>query len=285
METRTQESKLTELVKTFALSVVTSWPAMQIQYVGDKLFAGIDVGAGGDMTFYADDTDGETTVDPNIGINSSGAATTDGIIDLSTPHADVDTFGELKNHINGMADWRCFLIGVLPDGLTDDKFDTLAEASSHTIRSANGLTLYADEAASVKDQGFSISNQKFVSRPANGRISNRSGWVTDKLCVNTLSFLHVNLTVSGASNIELYPVDDINDTSQLMWENVTVSATVEGHGTTDPVSPFIIAPIGRRLLIFFDNAAAVTAADVHAIGMTRHITGGRVEGGNYTGMG
>lgn len=271
--------------KTFALGTVTNWPAMQLQYVGSALFAEITVASPGEMTFYADDVDGSTTVDPDIGIDGSGDAATNGIIDLSSPHSLVNTFRELENHINSQADWRCFLIGVRPDQSTDDKLDTLAATS---CRTDNGLTLYVDEAETGElDVGFSVSNQKFTSRPSGGWSTKQSGWVNDELCENMLNFLHVNITNAGAGNIEIYAVDDIGKatTQILLWDNAYATNTAEEHGATEPAAIFIKAPVGHRLLVWFDvTSAAHSAADVHAICTTKHQLGGTVPGANYTGM-
>lgn len=271
--------------KTFAIGTVTNWPAMQLQYVGSALFAEITVEADGDMLFYADDVDGSTTVDPDIGVNSSGDATTDGLIDLGTPHATLNTFRELEGHINAQANWRCFLIGVKPEDSTDDKLDTLSATS---CRSDNGLTLFVDEAKSGNlDVGFAVSNQKFSSRPSGGWSTHEAGWETDVLCENMLNFLHVNISNAGAGNIEIYTIDDIGKatTSTLIWDNAYAADTAEEHGATEPAAVFIKAPVGHRLLVWFDiTSAAHAAADVHAICTTKHQLGGRVPGANYTGM-
>lgn len=294
MENRSAESLLTKRTKVFAVGAVTAFPGVQIQYVGPKLFAGIDVAAAGNMTFYADDTDGETTVDPDIGFST--VPTTDGIIDLSAPAAAVATFGQLCDHINSMANWRCFLIGVSRDGDTDNKLDTLAEADSHTVRSSSGLTLFVDQegggagtgsAETLRNLGFAITNNKFTSRPKGGFSTNRVGWTTDELCDNVLTFLHVNITNSGDGNIEIYACDDLNfvQAPKLVWDNIYVTATAEEHGGTNPLAPFVAAPTGQRLLIYFDvTSAAASACDVHAIGSTQHKTGGRVPDANYTGI-
>ncbi len=289
-----EASDLTKRTKLFSNGTVTTFPGIQIQYVGPKLFAGISVVAAGNMAFYADDTDGETTVDPDIGYTT--VATTAGLIDLSSPAAAVDTFGELYDHINSMANWRCFLVGVAPNGDTDNKFDTLAIASSHTVRSANGLTLYVDEAGggagtdsaeTLLNFGFAVTNNKFQSRPSGGRKTNRVGWTTDELCENILNYLSVNITNVGSGNIEVYACDDLasTKTNVKIWENAYTTATAEEHGATPVAEAFIKAPVGQRLLIYFDVTSAVaTACDVRATCTTRHITGGQVPGANYTGI-
>jgi len=264
------------ITKVFNLSGVTAFPALQIQYIGPYKYAKLAVASGGDMTITADDTDGATT--------------TYATIDLSTPGTNADTFGELKDLINSYDYLRCFLIGVKNDQGTDDKLDTLTATS---ITGANGLTVYCDEAkTSNTDQGFAITNQKFLFRPVmTGEfdpLKKYAGWVTDKGCINTLDYLGITITNTSDGVTEIYTCDDrpgVNTVTEL-WEDGYTTATAEAHGGTSPdtpVSPFIASKEGQRLLIWFDAAAAITAGVINAVGSTIHQAGGLVVGGNYTG--
>lgn len=279
------EAEITKKRKKFTITNVTKFPAMQIQYVGPFLFATVQVAAGGDMKFFADDVNGTTTVDPDIGWTSEKTAL--GIIDLSTPDASMNTFGELERHINSMANWRCYLIGVPRDLGTDDKLDTLSAAS---CRTDNGITLFVDEAKSGNlDVGFAITNQKFSFRPSLGWQTRHKGVITDELCFNTLEMLKVNLTNLGSGNIEIYSIDDIGEAVSaapvLIWDNAYATATEEKHGDTVPVEEFISSLKGQRLLIYFDvTSATITACDVEAVGNTKHVRGSQVHGANYTGI-
>ena len=266
--------------KAFATAGVTTWPAMQIQYIGTSAFGGVAIASGGDMTLTADDVDGITTVHSTAGIDGAGAKVTTGVIDLSTPHASVDTFGELNDYINALPDFRSFLIGVLPSQLTNNKLAALSACAT----GYNGPTLFADAAVVALDQGFAFTNDKFLYRPKQSGVARDSGRTTNELCTNGLQFLHVNLTAVGDSNIEIYAIDDDLKTEVLLWDNATATAVAEEHGATAPETGFIQAPEGKKLLVYFDNAAANSAADVHAIGFTRHRLGGNVPGANYTGI-
>ena len=265
-----------ERTKVFALSDVTKFPLLQIQYIGSALFSTVAIDAGtGDFTIAADDIDGETT----------------NILTIDTDNAAFNTMGEVVDRINqGHADLRAFLIGVPRDLASDDKFDTLAATS---IRTINGLTLFADEAAVPLDQGLAITNNKFVYRPSGGWNTKTSGWTTDENVVNMINYMTINITAVGDSNIEVYACDDINkvDAGTLLWDNVTVTATEETHGAISSTTlveqisdPFIVGLQGQRLLIFFDNAAAASAANIRIIGTTRHLTGGVTPAANYTGI-
>lgn len=293
MEHRFVEGEYTRLTKIFALTDVTKFPALQVQYIGSAAYAGFAVAAGGDITLFADDTDGETTVDPLAG-HASGAATTDGVIDLSTPNAAVDTYGELCDVINTFTNWRCFMIGVHADWLTDNTLDTLAVGSSHTCRSANGLTIYLDEEAAIDATfaaaGFSISNQKFTSRPSGGWSTVNVGWEKDweGVIENTLNYASLNVAMTGGPTFKIYACNDRDNTETLMYDTgvITTATARELGASLTPATPFIKAPLGMRLLIALNpgDTEAPTAATITAIGTTKHMTGGIVTGANYTGM-
>lgn len=259
-----------ERTKIFNLSDVTKYPLLQVQYIGTALFSTVAIDAStGDFTIAADDIDGETT----------------DILTIDVSDAAFNTMGEVLDEINAQEDLRAFLIGCPRDLSSVDKFDTLAAAS---IRTTNGLTLFADEAKSgLLDQGFAITNQKFINRPSTGWNGKLVGMTTDDLCINTLNYISILLTVVGDGNMEVYACDDINkvEAGVLLWDDVYVTVVAEEHGNVlTPAEPFISAPVGNRLLIFFDNAAANSAATITAIGTTKHLTGARVPDANYTGI-
>ena len=126
-------------------------------------------------------------------------------------------------------------------------------------------------------------NNRFLYLRRQSGVGRYSGWTTDELCTNGLTFLHVDLT-GGTGNIEIYSCDDDAKTETLLWDNATADGVAEEHGGTDPADIFVQAIEGQRLLVYFDNASAITAVDVHAIGFTRHRLGGIVPGANYTGI-
>ena len=266
-------------MKSVAIAAVTSYPAMQIQYCGPYAYAKVAVADSGDMTLSGDDTDGTTSLHA---------------IDLSTPGITVDTFGELKDVINGYGDFRCKLLGVLASESTDNMFQTLSAAHLKTGATAaimaNGLTLYMDQ-ATLLDTGFCITNHKFTSQPSGSGETSLNGMVTDELCINSLHYLYFDVaTQVNNGSIKVYSCDDTNgvNTETLLWTNAYTAGTAEEHGTTSPVTPdsvFLRGIMGHRLCIKFDavDTAQSSTLDCRAIGYTRHMTGGQVEGGNYTG--
>lgn len=279
-------AEATKRSKKFTLSAVTAWPAIQIQYVGPLDFATVEIEAGGNMLFLADNINGETTVDPDIGYSGAGAKDATGVIDLSTPHASMNTFGELERHINSMANWRCFLIGVGRDGATDNKLDTRAAVS---VRTDNGVTFFADEAATPLDQGFAVTNQRFTFRPSKGRETRDRGFVKDANCINAIQYMDFNLTAIGDINIEIYSIDDndpdtVSGAGTLIWEFPLVTATATLFGDAIPSDDFIKGFVGQRLLVFFDCAAANTSGTAEVICSTKHLEGGLVPPANFTGI-
>lgn len=240
--------------------------AMQIQYVGPKLYSTITVAAGGDITIYADDTDGATT--------SYFTA------DLSTPAAARDTFGELAAEINADPYLRCFLIGEIPSASTDNR---LAAVTNGNIATANGLTLLGDPAVSGYIVGFAVTNEKFTSRPTGGHATKSVGWVKNDNCVNSLCYLNFTLTTVGDGTYQVYSVDGTT-VNTLIPATAFSTATLKEVGVSPtPDTVYVAAARGERLVVTMDGAAAITAGNVYAIGKTKHLFGQVVPASNYTG--
>lgn len=285
-------AEATKLQKLVAVSVLTSYPALQLQYIGPKAYASVAVSAAGDMTFYADDVNGTTTVDPDIGIDGSGAATATGVVDLSTPHASMNTFGELAAHINKQANWRCFLIGVLNSESTDNTLATLSTAQLKTGAAAgvaaNGLTLYLDQAV-LLDTGFAITNDGFISQPATGWAGKSVGRSFNSNIQNELNYLYFSIaTQANNGSIRIYSCDDAGLVDTAIWSNAYAAGTAEEHGAnTTPVDVFLKAQTGHRLCIKFDavDTAGSGALDARATGHSKHLFGdpSKLRGANYTG--
>lgn len=267
--------------KAAAFSAVTAFPALQIQAIGPLGFYKITVAAGGDITLGGDNVDGTTTLYT---------------IDLSTPAAGIDTFGELKDSINGSTGghFRCYPLGVLPSESTDN---TLAALSATHLKGSaaagvaeNGLTLYIDQAV-LLDVGFAITNDKFTSQPINGSDGFLVGFEQNAVgnvrnIVNELLYINVNLTQTNAGSTKVYSVDDrpgVNSAT-LLYSNAYVSATAEEHPSSSGAYSFVALP-GQRLCVKFDAVdTAATACDVRATGLTWSIDGKAINhGANYTG--
>jgi hypothetical protein len=294
-----QVGKLNEVTKVISMASVAVFPAIQIQYCGPKTFASVAVAAGGDMTFKADDTDGLTTVDPNIGC-ASGAQTALGIIDLSTPNAIIDTMGELVNWINqyGAGNWRAFLIGMLPSQKTDNTLVTLTESNGLAVTGDNGLTLYFDPATTFANGftgiGYSITNEKFTCRPRGGWQTHQVGWSRNKKpgsnpaleVVNSFCYAEHTTAATNAGNLTCYAVDEISNAETLLYTGALfTTATAQAIGATPtPDTYYVSAPPGQRLVVWYDLVDTLMTAHVSScIGKTKHRFGGEVPSANYTG--
>lgn len=261
--------------KQITFSAVTAFVGLKIQAIGSLAYYKVAVAAGGDMTLSGDDVDGTTSLFA---------------IDLSTPAAGVDTFGELKDYINGTcgAHFRCDLVGVLGSESTDNTLATLSAAhlkTGATVTVQNeGLELYLDQAV-LLDLGFSISNQRFWMQPNEGYDSALVGRTTDFNVENELEYINVNLTQTNAGTWKIYECDDTPgvNSSTLRYSNAYVSATAEEHPSSTGAYNFSVSR-GKRMCVKFDAVdTAATACDVRARGKTTHLTGGQVFGGNYAG--
>lgn len=117
--------------------------AMLIKYIGTAAASAttdVAVAAGGDMTFRVAGV-ASTTVNSGA---VCGAVV--GTLDLSTPAATCDTFGEVVDVINATSDWRAVLVGALRSDSPDNTITTFAVASAMR---ADGLPLYFDSAVSL----------------------------------------------------------------------------------------------------------------------------------------
>lgn len=134
----------------------TSCPVMDIQYVGSEASCTVEVAAGGDMTIKIGDL-GSEAGDANIGAS--------GVIDLSTPAAGFDTFGELADYLNSKKDYNCML-HAHPDDSTDNTINTLSATQAKYPNKASCLL----DGAVAKHHIYSIS-QRLFPPPKSGLVS------------------------------------------------------------------------------------------------------------------
>lgn len=244
----------------------TAPPAIQIQYIGSKLYCKAAV-ASGIITIKADDTDGATTTYATIDATAASG----------------DTFGELCDLINAYADLRAFAIGEINTATSNTR---LADLSATSIRTTNGLTLESAESVSGYIVGFAITNEKFTSRPTGGFSTKYVGWTTNANCINSLNYLNFSLTTTGNGTYQVYSVSGSGAgdvVSTMIPATAFTSATTTTIAGAVPSTPYISANVGERLVVTFDGAAAITAGNVYAVGQTKNIVGDVVPSGNYTG--
>lgn len=103
----------------------------------------VAVAAGGDMTLSTGAGADTTT----------GSPTLNGVFDLSTPAAAVDTMGELVNLVNTTgSNWKMVLIGCLASDLTDNTIDTLSTTDAAV---PGGVVLFRDAVVASATSVFS----------------------------------------------------------------------------------------------------------------------------------
>ena len=110
--------------------------AMRIWYTGATVPCALTVAAGGDLS---------STIGGSADANFTSSGAASGTIDLSTPAAAYDTYGELARFINSLDDYHCILVDVLPTDSTDNTLLAMS-ATSVPVR---GLNLYKDTSVAL----------------------------------------------------------------------------------------------------------------------------------------
>lgn len=119
-----------------------------VVYKGTSACGDVAVAAGGDITFQKG-TCGAEAVDTNVECDSSIAAVgaRSGVFDLSTPHANCDTWGEVADLINADGSgWLFVPIGVERGDSTDNTAITLVEIDATTKK---GVCLLRDSTVAL----------------------------------------------------------------------------------------------------------------------------------------
>ena len=266
MQDKFLEGELSKIQKIISQSGVAAVPLATIQYIGEEAAGTVAVAANGDFTLA----------------DSSGTILT---IDVS----DVlyDTMGELKAAVNASGVFR-MILHCLPSASSNDTFATLTTAS---CRTDNGLTLYADMTTGIV-AGFSISNEKFFSRPSGGFSAQQIGRTYDKSgkwnseCENVLNYLAITITAIGNGFVRYYSVDMETKVETLIKSDAFTSATQLEVGATLPLTPYVKANVGEALVVTMDRTTPgndMTALVTQCLCSTKDMVGGHVEGANYTG--
>lgn len=108
----------------------------------------VAIAAGGDMTLRI-----AGAVDATTGCDNAGTCPSAGVFDLSTPHASVDTMGELVNKINTTgSNWVAVLTGCLASDLTDNTITTISATETNGPK---GVALTRDGAVASATSIFS----------------------------------------------------------------------------------------------------------------------------------
>ncbi len=212
-------------------------PCAIIKYVGTT--AGkpdVAVAAGGDMTLRIAGVADSTTGSPSL----------NGVFDLSTPAAAVDTMGELVNLVNTTgSNWRMVLVGCLASDFTDNAIDTLsvidaagpggvvlfrdAVVASATSTFSAQVALYPEDKAtdirfhlSGSPVGATTGSTKVAANPLNNYVTyvqNVREKITSTGTIGLFEILGVRRTYDSLGKV--------NETVRTIWSETGAATTVE----------------------------------------------------------
>lgn len=179
----------------------TSTPCVLVKYVGSTVGKPtVEVAAGGDLTFKIATVADATTGSPNL----------DGIFDLSTPAAAVDTYGEFVQLVNSTgSNWRAVLVGCLAADLTNNTLDTL---SATDAAAPGGVALY-------KEATIASATSVFSAQVA---------LLPDDAATNIRFFLSGSPVgaPSGSSKVNPNPFDKFQTYVQSIREKITSTGVI-----------------------------------------------------------
>lgn len=233
----------------------------------------VEVAAGGDVTFKIAGSADTTTGSPNL----------DGVFDLSTPAAAVDTWGEFVNLVNTTgSNWVAVLVSCLATDLTDNTAFTL---SATDASSPKGVALIRDESVASATSIFSAQEallwpggdtdiRYFLS---GGPIGSPGGAtkVNPNPFANFQTFVqHIREKITSSGTVALNEVigvtrtydsvGKVSETTRLIWGATGANSTVEG------VYNFHAGPLvgakGEMILVRQRTATDLTAVQIAGSG-------------------
>ena len=208
--------------------------------------ATFEIQAAGNWVFTTDGTTPDTSV----------VAST-GIIDLSTPAAGYDTWGEVAAVINASGNWGCRLLAVLPEDSTDNTSETQAEVDLSTAaRKKSGWFVYGDSSVSFETavciSGFQPTGVAGV-------------FEDDDNCINWVNYVSAVANFdSGTCAIKIYSANQTSSTL-LYTSSAMTTDTVINCGTNGDIG-FIPSKYGERLVVKIDASADLDSYTLSVIG-------------------
>lgn len=251
------------------VSAVSTEPKILVRYTGTGSLGGtVTVSAGGDITF-SQGAVGASVADATVECDSSIAASgsRSGIFDLSTPHANCDTLGEVVDLINNQGtNWLAVIVNGLRSDATDNVFITLSETAANGI---DGVGLLDDGTVSL------FTTQAFLPTAAT-KLPFYTTCPTQRTCrvlkenpfagLTTVVYaMTAKNTTAGAATHQLHCVQKVH---KLAGGSETVTSYAKASGATtvedtwQPQPQFGQAcPVGQlavaRTVMTSSNTAAV----------------------------
>lgn len=250
-----------------------------VKYVGPEACGDVAVAAGGDITFQ-DGACGAEAVDTAVECDASIAAIGSrvGVFDLSTPHANCNTWGEVADILNASGSWVFIPIGVERDDVTDNVAITLSEIDA---TGRKGIALLRDTTISL--------NFTTPLLPA-GCETDASCWGTEtnptsstrgfklnpdpfKNSIYRLIDYATTATTNGASTITVDCTKNTftgtsyawNETKRTIWSSAGGATTAE----FTKVFPFLECGPGEKMIVRNSCTTTFTAATAAAAGYVR----------------
>jgi len=245
-------------------SITTQEAALVLKYVGTTT-AGIptvQVSAGGDLQLEIAGVADATT----------GSPTLNGVFDLSTPAAAVDTVGELVNLINTTgSNWRAVLTSGLTGDATDNTFFTRSEIEVPTA----GVRLFRDVDVSL----FSsvailppLADQEFAFwSTGTGQVNTR---VNKNAFANYQCFLqYASEKITSSGTVGAFTVNAVKNeysatgvltqTRRILWTPTGAATTVASN---TPVGLTFVSAPGEFFVVRQATGTALTVTEVFGVG-------------------
>lgn len=253
-----------------SMTTFDTMPAMVLQYVPDLGSGGstaqilLTQAAGGStLTFLVDSA--SATGDDAIGGYgyANGPAGADanhaGLFNLGS--ASCDSLGELVDAINGSKAWRAYLVA----GLRSDGCGKLLDVGSlASVIGDNGYTLYFDS-TSLSACGVAISGEKFVNNGVSGHVKDADDGVVNICQHVTLNLGIPGTTTGGLNRLKFYTEKQLEGPSSTLSSFSITDDTEATYGEESVDEPFVMAPIGQRLIVRAERASDTTALDAHTL--------------------
>lgn len=253
---------------------VTSVACVLVKYKGST--AGkptVEVAAGGDVTFKIAGSADTTTGSPNL----------DGVFDLSTPAAAVDTVGEFVNLVNTTgSNWVAVLGSCLASDLTDNAILTLSATDASTPKGvalirdatvASATSVFTAQVAMVPAEAvdniqFFLSGSPIGSPSGSAKVNPNpfDGWQT------FVQHIREKITSAGTvAQFEVLGVKRTYDSVGKVTEVVRVLYTQEGAATTvEGYQNFHAGPIlsnaGEMVVVRQSTGTGLTALSINGNG-------------------
>jgi len=226
---------------------------MRIMYIGDEASGIIDIASTGDITFKHGDASSEVA-DTDTKLDAGGL----GVIDVS---ADITDYHSLQMKINSSDNWRCVLVGALPD------------ADPHTTTTGHFTEVTGGDC--TIDGGYEVltddSDSKYIVAGMTWAFDHQDLHFTDHGVVHVLTRVIAKSTYgSGTSSLLVYACNDDDGTKRLL-KTFTAGATTAQVAypaeTTPATEPHAVAK-GERLAVILQNSAAMGTVRLKAEGFS-----------------